>query len=209
MIIRSVWCAARSGGASLNSRIGNLAAAVLISLAMSTVAATATPIEYDLENLTFSAGDAFGSGSFTFDPSTDTYSNVNITMGDGFASATYTAAEAGSTAAEYIGNSSVFTFNVLELFFSPALDGSSVSPIVSPSGPSDQFGDNTFFITGGAAVPIGEIPEPSTLSLLSGILMGLLLVRALRLVIKSPKAGHLVFGSQRREPEVSPPMYQH
>ena len=144
----------------------------LASLALSGAAigpARAQVIQYQLEDLTFSDPGAFGSGSFSFNASTDTYSNVSIVMGVSFCvvcgEGIYTSAAPGSNASEFIGTSGAEVFRTLELFFSPSLNGTT-APIVFPSGTYDGFGDNTFFLMGNAVpVPTG-VPEPASLTLL-------------------------------------------
>ena len=172
-----------------------LVVALTLGIAAATApGAQAAPLLWTLYDVTFPDGGA-ASGSFDFDTSTSTFSNINIatTSGTSFAGATYTSLAPGYGAAadgaffvtgalpDYTGASLLYlSFNV------PLLAAGGAFPLVSTeytcTSATCQTANPLRTTQRGyvSTLPIGDaisVPEPMSLALLGVGLLGMAAVR--------------------------------
>lgn len=178
---------------------------LLVLLSVPSIAsADSAPILWTLSGVTFANATTptvtggTATGSFQYDPNTNTFSNIDIvtTAGSGFGGATYTtlsgAGFVSSNTSLWLGASSApFTGPLFLLTFSNALGNAGGVTDFLVTGIDLGGGEGTCddaacvgstedrFITGGAVTSAVVTPEPSALSFLAVGLMALLAAAAI------------------------------
>jgi hypothetical protein len=148
-----------------------------LATAIATAPANATPITYTYDaDTSFTLNDGVSgalSGTFTFDPPSNSLSSGDIVLtGAGLGAGTYRTIENdGGAALIYSDTSGDF----LEIFFTQNLNSAPQHPLLSIL---DWFGNGggalaSIEVAGGAQLPSTPVPEPSSLALLGGAVLAI------------------------------------
>ncbi len=124
--------------------------------------------------VSFDGGRATITGTFTYDISTDSLTNVVVTLTGSTYAGSYNEAFSPWNTASELGLATTANSYLLQLEFGANLDGSPV-PLSTMGGYNGPLGnEENVFTTGGVEyASTSDVPEPATMAVLATGLMGL------------------------------------